>query len=148
MVSQLRSRIRDFARKSRDIFTVAVWVSADGKGYITIENDNYNLGVSLAVAPPSGVTLVGNSVEWILERYAINNQLQRLPDYFSVVMKDCLALTYTTPNQMNKYFPGLSPTGTIYDITMLSDSGNPESTAYLVPFDPNNPGTLAFIANK
>lgn len=130
-----------------DVFSADVWI-AGGKAFIGIENRNTNASFTLALDPPSGVTLVGNSVEWIVERYEINNKLQQLPNYYSVMMTDVLALTYPTPNQLNVYYPGSSPTGVIYDITMLDDNGNPESTGYLVPYNPAQPGTLAFIANK
>jgi len=60
-----------------------------------------------------------------------------------------MSLKSSLPQLTNSVSRALIPdTGVTYNITMLDNGGNAESTGYLVPFDPTRPGTLAFIANK
>jgi hypothetical protein len=53
--------------------SVSVFIAADGSKQLSIENLTTRKSVALAIKPPPGTELVGNSIEWIVERPTINN---------------------------------------------------------------------------
>jgi hypothetical protein len=125
-----------------DIFNVSVVDYDSTHGLIVIENQTINQTVALQLTPPAGTTLQGNSVEWIVERYSINNQITNLPDYVSLAMNDATAQSTAG----NVYYPGSVPGGTIYSIVMLSNGGARVSQATVSSLNQTVPFSLSFIS--
>jgi hypothetical protein len=103
-----------------------VWNSSPTAGHAYLVNFTANVKVSIAFSAPAGTTLQGNSVEWIVERPEVNSGLATLTNYVAMATSIDTAWDYkaATPSY---YYPGNAPTGTVYAITMLDESGLPIS---------------------
>jgi hypothetical protein len=122
-------RIGNFAVAPGDVMRVVVWNSSPTIGHALIVNYTTNSEVALGFAAPHGTTLAGNSVEWILERPFIGGAFATLTNYIANPFTDCFA--FNTTGRTRYYYPGQSPTGTEYALTMTDNSGKPISTAEL-----------------
>ncbi|MGB6546104.1 MAG: G1 family glutamic endopeptidase [Candidatus Acidiferrales bacterium] len=121
-----------------DIISVQVTFASDFRpeqGTVGMVNQTKRLYFSGALSTGilSATKLVGNCVEWIVERPTINGQICGLAEYGVVNMLDCQVLM---PNGQ-RYFPGEAPTGTTIDFTMLQN-GAAVSEAPVISAAPTN----------
>jgi hypothetical protein len=114
-----------------DLVFVEVWNTSPTNGYAYIKNMSTNTAASYQLTAPPGTQLVGNSVEWVVERPGINGSLATLTNYIDVPFNYGIAWNYTS-SAPTIYYPGQNPAaGTLYNITMLDNAGKPVSAAYI-----------------
>ena len=104
-----------------DLISVSVFIAADASKHLSIENLTTRKSVSLAMTPPHGTELVGNSIEWILERPTINNAaLSKLTNYLLNPWTDIGGVTMPRrPGVPLAYLPNGAPaSATIYRLWM------------------------------
>jgi hypothetical protein len=87
------SKLGGFTVTPGDIVEVTVCTSTDTYGSFTIGNVTRNQYVTQAINPPSaGLTLIGNTAEWIVEREGFaGGGLATLGNYGAIFFSDCLA---------------------------------------------------------
>jgi hypothetical protein len=114
-----------------DLVWVQVWNTSSTKGYALFYNASTNKSAKLAVNAPKNTTLMGNTVEWIVERPSVNNKPILLNNYIDVPFTYGLAHKIPFPTHLgSNYLPGSDPpTGTLYQVEMLDDKGKGISSA-------------------
>jgi hypothetical protein len=130
-------RVTNLVVSPGDLISVSVFVAANASKHLSIENLTTRKSVSLAVTPPRGTELVGNSIEWILERPTINNAaLSKLTNYLLNPWTDIGGVTLPSqPGGPVTYLPNGAPTSaTIYRLWM-SDGTNQLSGVQLFNVD-------------
>ena len=130
----VETRITNLQIAPGNIIGVEVWNSGPTQGNAYIVNYTTQQSVSLAFNAPPGTSLVGDSVEWIVERPEVNGSFAALTHYVAEPFNFCHAAAGA-----GTYTPGLSPTGTAYAIDMIDDNGNGPT----VLSSPNLYGTAA-----
>lgn len=111
-----------------DLIFIEVWSTSPTTGYATIANLSTNTSATYALTAPPGTTLVGNSIEWIVERPGVNGTLATLTNYIDVPWPTGYAWNYTA-KRPTYYYEGKPSTGTFHEITMLDNNGDPISAA-------------------
>jgi hypothetical protein len=112
-----------------DYLFVEVWNVSPTQGYVYFHDYSSNVTAEYVLTAPSGTTLQGNSVEWVVERPSVGG-LTTLTNYIDVPNTYGIAWDYTN-SPTTYYYPNLSPSvGTLYYITMLDNSSKPISTGY------------------
>jgi hypothetical protein len=112
-----------------DLIYVQVWNTSPTNGYAYFFNFSTLEAAEYQLTAPSGTTLVGNSVEWIVESPYVGGGLATLTNYISVPWPLGAALNYTA-GQPTYYLAGLNPpAGTLDLITMVDNSNNGISSA-------------------
>jgi hypothetical protein len=81
-------RVTNFAVKPGDDLKVLVCATQSGQGYVALNNITTGLATSVNIAPPSGVTSQGATVEWIVEGISAD-----LPKFSPVTFKNISAGT-------------------------------------------------------
>jgi Peptidase A4 family len=116
------ARVSGFPLAPGDTVIVEVFNTTPTNGYAFLENLSTGKYVEFNLTPPSGYTLQGNSAEWVVERPEVNGALARLMNYASVPFTYMHAAGF---NDQVVYYPGTdyTPTGTVYSIDMLDNSG-------------------------
>jgi len=113
-----------------DLVYVEVWNTSPTQGYAYFKNFSTNTAAEYSLTRPPAATHVGNSVEWIVERPSVGGGLATLTNYIDSAWSYGVAWNYTsrTPTY---YYQGAnpSPPTTLYDITMLDNSGHGISSA-------------------
>src|SRR5262245_13338266 len=114
-------RITNLTVSPGDLVSVSVFIASDGSKHLSVENLTTRKSVALAMTPPPGTELVGNSIEWILERPTINNKaFSKLTNYLLNPWTNISAVTF--PNGRDapvNYLPNASPAdATIYRLSM------------------------------
>jgi len=118
--------ISNLTIKPGDVMGLEVWyTTASPSGHLYMLNYTTQKSVTIGFNPPVGTTLAGNSVEWIVERPSLGSTYTSLTNYVATPFNKTYALSDGTC-----YYPGSSPVGTIYSITMQS-GGIPISVANL-----------------
>jgi len=130
----VETRITNLPIAPGNIIGVEVWNSGPTQGNAYIVNYTTQQSVSLAFNAPAGTSLVGDSVEWVVERPEVNGSFADLTHYVAEPFNFCHAAAGA-----GTYTPGASPTGTAYSIDMIDDSGNGPT----VLSSPNLYGTAA-----
>jgi hypothetical protein len=118
----LETRISGLPIAPGDFMGIQVWyTTAAPHGHAYILNYTNKQSVTVAFNPPSGTSLVGDSVEWIVERPTVAGSLVDLTNYVA----DGFNFAYAY--QGKKYFyPGAPPSGTkAYNITMYCSPWSP-----------------------
>ena len=118
------TRVSSPAIHPGDLIFIEVWNTSPTNGYAyffnysTLESAEYNL------TAPSGTTLVGNSIEWIVERPGVGGGLATLTNYIDVPWPYGIAWNYTASTPTYFYEGNNPPTpNTLYVITMLDNNG-------------------------
>lgn len=98
-------------------------VSTTGTLNFQDSTQGWSIALKFTAASLGGSEVVGQDAEWIVERTEVNGSLATLPDYtadpwVSVQATDLSAATYSMGNPHS---------ATLYNITMLDDSNNPQS---------------------
>src|SRR5271157_596985 len=122
-----------FTASAGDFVFVEVWNTSSTVGYAYIADFSTQQVVVLNFSAPSGTTLIGDSVEWIVERPGIGGGLAELTNYLDVWMWGDIAWNYASSSP-KYYLPGYNPTGLAYQIQMLDDYGYGESYGSLVNY--------------
>lgn len=130
----VETRITNLPVAPGNIIAVEVWNSGPTQGNAYIVNYTTQQSVSLAFNAPAGTSLVGDSVEWIVERPEVNGSFAALTHYVAEPFNFCHAAAGA-----GTYTPGASPTGTAYSIDMIDDGGS----GPIVLSSPNLYGTAA-----
>jgi hypothetical protein len=113
-----------------DYLFVEVWNVSTTLGYVYFHDYSSNVTAEYQLTAPSGTTLQGNSVEWVVERPGVGGGLATLANYIDTPLTYGIAWDYTNAPRTN-YFPNRSPTvGTLNYITMYDNNGNDISTGY------------------
>lgn len=128
---------------------VTAWVYYCGgcstKGTAVLENEVTLQTTSIGFNPPIGANYQGNSVEWIMERPAVNGSLADLPNYALAYFTYANATVGTGAN----YNPGSVVAGTILQVSMICPPWNPSSactktTTISAPSNPLGPFNDSF----
>jgi hypothetical protein len=113
-----------------DLVLVEVYSTSPTIGYAYFKNFSTQETAAYQLTAPGGTTLVGNSVEWIVERPGVNGGLATLTNYIDVLWPLGIAWNYAvTPPSY--YYNAYNPVGTLEQITMLDNSNNGISSATL-----------------
>ena len=118
------TRVSSPAMHPGDLVFVEVWNTSPTNGYAYFYNYSTQTAAAYRLTPPSGTTLVGNSIEWIVERPGVGGGIATLTNYIDVSWPYNVAWNYAaaTPHY---YFPGLDPNPlTLELITMLDNAGH------------------------
>ncbi len=98
--------------------------STTGQAYILDETTQKS--VTMPFSAPAGTTLVGSSVEWILERPFVGGTLSQLQNYVTDFVGNAIASENNSSG--TAYYSGYSSSGvTSNAITMLDNSKKPIS---------------------
>ena len=112
-----------------DLVFVEVWNVSPTSGYVYFHNFSTNVTAEYHLTAPSGTTLKGNSVEWIVERPGVNGRLATLTNYIDVTSTYSFAWDYTR-SPLTYYYAYYNPSvGTLYLITMLDNANKGISSA-------------------
>jgi len=145
-------RVTNLVISPGDLMSVSVFIAADASKHLSIENLTTRKSVALAMTPPRGTELVGNSIEWIVERPTINNAaLSKLTNYLLNPWTDIGGVTLPRrPGVPVAYLPNGAPaSATIYRLWM-SDGTNQLSGVQLFSVDgalPKAAPSLWFVAS-
>ncbi len=104
-----------------DLISVSAFIASDSSKHLSIENLTTRKSVALAMKPPPGTELVGNSVEWIVERPTLNNvALSKLTNYLLNPWTNVSAVTLPKLGEAPiAYLPDNAPaTATTYQLWM------------------------------
>jgi hypothetical protein len=106
-----------------DLIFVEVWNTSPTTGYAYFFNYSTLESAEYQLTAPSGTTLVGNSVEWIVERPGVGGGLATLTNYIDVPWPYGVAWNYKAQTPTH-YYEGSNPAApnTLHVITMLDNS--------------------------
>jgi hypothetical protein len=129
-------RVTNLVVSPGDLISDSVFIAADASKHLSIENLTTRKSVALAMTPPHGTELVGNSIEWIVERPTINNAaLSKLTNYLLNPETDIGGVTLPRAGTPVPYLPNAAPaSSTIYRLWM-SDGTNQLSGVQLFTAD-------------
>ena len=103
--------------------TVGVVMFTTGAGsteaIVFFANLTSNIGTSFVMEAQPGVSLVGNSAEWVVERPTVDGQISMLADYGEVFFSGCDAVAYS-PDGTNSELVG-GGTEVYIDMTDFND---------------------------
>jgi hypothetical protein len=134
-----------------DLVYVQVWNGSSTVGYAYFFNFSTQISAQYQLTAPSGTNLVGNSIEWIVERPGVGGGLATLTNYIDVSWPYNVAWNYASPKP-TFYYPYVVPaTGTLEFIQMLDNNGNgisygaPQNTVfyYFHDYGSANGGSVA-----
>jgi hypothetical protein len=89
-------QVTNFPIKPGDYLTVLVCAPQPDHGFCSMLNKTTNQATSIGITPPSGVTSIGASAEWIVEGIS-----SILPVFSTVVFQNCSAGTKDHPFNAN-----------------------------------------------
>lgn len=133
------TRVSSPAIHPGDLVFVQVWNVSPTVGYAYFYNYSTQETNQYQLTAPSGTTLQGNSLEWIVERPTVGGSLAYLTNYIDVSWPYNIAWNYAaiTPTY---YYPGADPAPyTLELLTMIGNGGNVISYG-----SPQQPGFLYF----
>jgi len=115
-------RVSSPAVSPGDLLFVEVWNTSSTKGDAYFYNLSTEKTATYALTAPSKTTLMGDSVEWIVERPGVNGGLATLTNYVDVAWPYGFAWNWTAKSQ-TYYYQGRNPAaGTLEVLTMLNNS--------------------------
>jgi hypothetical protein len=143
-------KVRNLAVAPGDLISLSAFIASDGSKHLSIENLTTRKSVALAMKPPPGTELVGNSVEWIVERPTLNNvALSKLTNYLLNPWTNISAVTFPKLGEPPvAYLPDSAPaSATTYHLRM-SDGSNEISGVQLfsIPANAKTAPSLWFVA--
>jgi Peptidase A4 family len=115
-------RVSSPAIRPGDLVYVEVWNVSPTSGYAYFYDYSTEVSAEYVLTAPSGTTLVGDSIEWIVERPGIGGGLATLTNYVDAPWSYGVAWNYQAASP-TFYADGLAPAaGTLEEITMLDNS--------------------------
>ncbi len=132
------TRIVNAPVEGGDYIWIQTWAvsSTEACAYWANELEQWAAGLCY-VAPSNSHTILGQSIEWIGERPYTGegaNGFGRLTNYVTVPWWSAYAYNYTSSNP-TYYYAGSNPSGTLYQIYAVDDSGGLISWPYLTGID-------------
>jgi hypothetical protein len=122
---------RGFPISAGDSMFIATFVDpGTGRYVLTLRNFTRRASLSVPMSPPAGTHLVGNSIEWVIERPQVNGALTNLASYNRNAWQTMMG--YYQQGALI-YRPSLAPTGTSYTLTMIDGQGINISVPTLYP---------------
>ena len=112
-----------------DLVFIEVWSVSPTQGYAYFYNYSTDVSAEYALTAPAGTVVYGSSVEWIVERPTLGSSLTNLTNYVAAPWAEGVAWNYADPNPTTYSMGGNPDVGTLEQITMLDNSGNPISAA-------------------
>ena len=112
-----------------DLVFVEVWNTSPPNGYAYFHNYSTGQVAEYQLTAPSGTSLVGNSVEWIVERPTVFGGLATLTNYIDSAWPNGIALNYQAATPTYQYQGQTPAAGTLNVITMVDNNGNSISSA-------------------
>lgn len=123
------TRVSSPAIHPGDLLYVEVWSTSTTAGYAYFYNYSTGQSAEYALSAPSGTSLKGNSVEWIVERPGISGGLATLTNYVDTAWPYGVAWNYKASSP-TYYYEGATPSaGTLELLTMLDNNKNGISSA-------------------
>jgi hypothetical protein len=118
-----------------DLVFVDVWNTSPTTGIAFFWNYSASVGATYSLTAPAGTHLIGNSVEWIVERPSVSGTLATLTNYIDAAWPSAWAWNLSgLPTVV--YYQGTVPAlGTLQYITMLDDSNKPISVVSAINGD-------------
>jgi hypothetical protein len=104
-----------------DMMFVEVWSVSPTNGYAYFYNYSTNQSAEYQLTAPSGTNLVGNSVEWVVERPSLGGRLATLTNYIDSAWPSGLAWNYQSATPTYQYQGQTPAAGTLNEITMLGN---------------------------
>jgi hypothetical protein len=126
------TRVSSPAINPGDVVFVEVWNVSPTSGNVYFYNFSTQTAATYALTAPSGTALQGTSAEWIVERPSVGGSLANLTNYIDSSWPYNIAWNYASSNP-TYYYPGFSPIGTLYLVTMFGNdnkaisSGTPQN---------------------
>ena len=115
--------IKNLAVKAGDVMFVEVWNDTPTVGHAFVVNSSTQQTASIAFTAPPNYKLIGDSMEWIVERPTVNGVFSTLANYTACPFEYASGTNYTPPG----LHPGMAQAqfnGTIYKLTMIDDAGH------------------------
>jgi hypothetical protein len=109
------STVVELGVNTNDRVSLFLTVMSPTSGLCILSNLTTRQSSSFSIGAPPGTQLVGNCIEWIVERPEEGGFVSPLPNYGGLKMSKCVA------NAKQGYWPGRSPTGTIWNVTMVEN---------------------------
>ncbi|MBV9862513.1 MAG: hypothetical protein JO267_10240 [Alphaproteobacteria bacterium] len=106
-----------------DLLAVEVWNTSPTAGYAYFYDYSSEASAEYTLTAPSGTTLVGNSVEWIVERPGVGGGLATLTNYIDSAWSNGVAWNYTASSPTYYVIGSPPPTGTLEQVTMVDNNG-------------------------
>ncbi len=123
------TRVSSPAIHPGDLVFVQVWNTSPTNGYAYFYNYSTQASAAYQLTAPSGTNLIGNSVEWIVERPGFGGGLTTLTNYIDSAWSYGVAWNYAAMTQTYYFEGGNPPAGTLQLITMLDNTSMPISAA-------------------
>ena len=120
------TQIKNFPIHPGDDLFVEVWQTSATQAHAYLVNFHTNMQLSVDFTAPTGVSLIGKSAEWIVERPRVNGTQASLPDYTFEYFSACLAVT----EDGQEYLPNSG-----LQLIMMDDNGNALSTPEVLGAD-------------
>ena len=144
-------KVKNLTVAPGDLISISAFIASDSSKHLSIENLTTRKSVALAMKPPPGTELVGNSVEWIVERPTLNNvALSKLTNYLLNPWTNISAVTLPKMGEAPiAYLPDSAPaTATTYQLWM-SDGTKEISGVQLfsIPTKAKTAPSLWFVAS-
>ncbi len=135
------TRVSSPAVNPGDVVFVEVWNTSPTSGFAYFYNYSTQIAAEYQLTAPSGVQLVGNSIEWIVERPSVGGSVATLTNYIDVSWPYNVAWSYAAATPIYHY-PNVAPTagGTLELIEMVGSGGAGLSYGY-----PQNSDFLYFM---
>lgn len=124
------TEISGFSVNAGDVIYLYIWPTSRTTGEYYITDQTANTAVQGSFSAPEGTELLGDSVEWVVERPTVNGAFATLTNYGDVPWYDAQAVVPGKNNTSTEYSPGQGHAGTIFSVTMLDNNGNGISDAY------------------
>jgi hypothetical protein len=112
-----------------DLVLAEVWNTSPTNGYAYFHNYSTGQVVEYQLTAPLGTSLVGNSVEWMVERPTVFGGLATLTNYIDSAWPNGIALNYQAATPTYQYQGQTPAAGTLNAITMVDNNGNSISSA-------------------
>lgn len=129
------TRVSSPAIHPGDLVFVEVWSASPTQGYAYFFNYSTNVTAEYALTAPSGTSVHGSSLEWIVERPSLGSSLTTLTNYIDSPWSEGIAWNYTATSP-TYYYMGNNPTvGTLEQITMNDNNGKGISSATIENLD-------------
>jgi Peptidase A4 family len=136
------TRVSSPAINPGDLVFIQVWNVSPTVGYASFYDYSSQETNTYELTAPSGTTLQGNSVEWVVERPGVGGGLAHLTNYIDASWPYNIAWNYeaTTPTY---YYPGADPAP--YTLELITMLGGPRGSGSAISYgSPQNSDFLYF----
>jgi hypothetical protein len=115
-----------------DLVFVEIWSTSPIQGWVVIYNYSTDISAEYGISAPTGISLQGSSVEWIVERPGlIPDGITTLTNYVATAWSAGEAWNYSATNPTVYPMGSIPSQGTLEQITMTDNNGQPISSAVI-----------------